>query len=883
MRRVIGGVMLFHYLWAQNLVMDNENQGFSEQNNPTGKYQKWFAPVEQNGQTYRRNQITIRTDFDGLALGGYSEYYWVNVEDNRVLVEGEVSNAFGGYSKNGAVIANLVEIEGVSNNAIGGYTESKASAYDNGVDIYGKVFGAVSGGYSKNGLARANSIYIANGGEATEVYGGVGMSADENEIYIENGAKILRNSYVGYGVRGDSLNNLGIFYGDVEGDIYSGYTKQGDVSYNIVEVYGNAKNVYGGKSEEGRASENSVLIEGIITGEVKGGESTLGANSNFINIHKNAKVEGNIYGGHSTTENADRNFVTIQEGAEINSNNIYGGYGERLAIGNQINLKGVVFGGVQNNIVGGYAKSGANNNDITLENINGNLSVIGGESESGHSNYNLVMIKDSQGIEEAIGGKGNESLHNTVVLYGNTGANNVYGGYGANAKYNLVMLEDEAVINGSVYGGFDGSGGIDEGNSIFVSGNIQVKERLAGFDTLYLHAKEQNLNKHILIIGEYEQNNVGDSLDLKGKKLVISAQNVKVGDDIKLIWASSGIEVDENTQIRGNETFVFDTWTPQKEEIFSHELKLEDLPHARQISPESKSLTQAFAGSLAFIRESQERMSDGVNYYKERAKEGETQVFLNVGGGYSHYNNLDIKTHGFHMQLNALKNYQNTFWVNLFFENGYGQSKTDLANIVGKVGHSYVGGGLAFLYDFESGFYSKAVAKGGVIKTDFDYFYNQTEDKVDFKSSVPYGSLSLGGGYLVNLSENFKLDIGIGYHFGYVDGDEVGLSNNSMDHLTIQNNYAHSFNVDSVVRYGRDNFNTAIGISWEKLLNNEIKSAVNGYDLESLSLEGDYLALLFSMGFQPTLKIPLSIDFKWKGYVLDRKGISADVSINYKF
>ena len=214
---------------------------------------------------------------------------------------------------------------------------------------------------------------------------------------------------------------------------------------------------------------------------------------------------------------------------------------------------------------------------------------------------------------------------------------------------------------------------------------------------------------------------------------------------------------------------------------------------------------------------------------------------------------------------------------------GYGQSKTDLANIVGKVGHSYVGGGLAFLYDFESGFYSKAVAKGGVIKTDFDYFYNQTEDKVDFKISVPYGSLSLGGGYLVNLSENFKLDIGIGYHFGYVDGDEVGLSNNSMDHLTIQNNYAHSFNVDSVVRYGRDNFNTAIGISWEKLLNNEIKSAVNGYDLESLSLEGDYLALLFSMGFQPTLKIPLSIDFKWKGYVLDRKGISADVSINYKF
>ena len=261
--------------------MENENQGFSEQNNPTGKYQKWFAPVEQNGQTYRRNQITIRTDFDGLALGGYSEYYWVNVEDNRVLVEGEVSNAVGGYSKNGAVIANLVEIEGVSNKAIGGYTESKASAYDNGVDIYGKVFRAVSG-CSKNGLARANSIYIANGGEATEVYGGVGMSADENEIYIENGAKILGNSYVGYGVRGDSLNNLGIFYGDVEGDIYSGYTKQGDVSYNIVEVYGNAKNVYGGKSEEGRARENSVLIGGGIKGEVQGGGSTFGGNRNFI-------------------------------------------------------------------------------------------------------------------------------------------------------------------------------------------------------------------------------------------------------------------------------------------------------------------------------------------------------------------------------------------------------------------------------------------------------------------------------------------------------------------------------------------------------------------------------------------------------------------------
>ena len=133
------------------------------------------------------------------------------------------------------------------------------------------------------------------------------------------------------------------------------------------------------------------------------------------------------------------------------------------------------------------------------------------------------------------------------------------------------------------------------------------------------------------------------------------------------------------------------------------------------------------------------------------------------------------------------------------------------------------------------------------------------------------------------MSENFISDIGIGYHFGYVYGDEVGLSNNPMDPLTIQDNYAPSYNDYSVLRYGRDNFNTAMGISWEKLLNNEIKSAVNGYDLELLSLEGDYLALLFSMGFQPTLKIPLSIDFKWKGYVLDRKGISADVSINYKF
>ena len=98
--------------------------------------------------------------------------------------------------------------------------------------------------------------------------------------------------------------------------------------------------------------------------------------------------------------------------------------------------------------MGGYAKSGANNNDIALENINGNLSVIGGESESGHSNYNLVMIKDSQGIKEAIGGKGNESLYKTVVVYGNTRGNNVYGGVCDNDKYNLVIFEGVGEIHG---------------------------------------------------------------------------------------------------------------------------------------------------------------------------------------------------------------------------------------------------------------------------------------------------------------------------------------------------------------------------------------------------------------------------------------------------
>ena len=110
-------------------------------------------------------------------------------------------------------------------------------------------------------------------------------------------------------------------------------------------------------------------------------------NVNPITIEPNI----NIYGGYSSSGEANGNRVSISNGE---FDNVYGGYSSSgEANGNRVSISNGEF----DNVYGGYSSSGeANNNSVIISGGKVMDDVRGGESDQGTANENSVIISGGE-------------------------------------------------------------------------------------------------------------------------------------------------------------------------------------------------------------------------------------------------------------------------------------------------------------------------------------------------------------------------------------------------------------------------------------------------------------------------------------------------------
>ena len=504
-----------------------------------------------------------------------------------------VAYLVGGYSGSGNATGNSVSIsdsELVNETVIGGYSSS-GNAEKNTVtltdtagysfDVSGSAGVTIYGGLAEgdNGQANYNTVTVTNYGAdsavtasdssfgvaqntdtSTTIYGGNGKNgATYNKVTVSDST--TKGIYGGYSVYGDASHNEVYLYGtstSTSGAVYGGnvvgdksYSYTADASYNTVVIAASTTenedgtttttgskvyNVYGGASNTGGASYNSVTVsDSTVTGYyVLGGYGTGDTIGNEVTV-SNSSVTGyyGVIGGwtygvskYAVSGDAKDNTVTVKDGSTVSS--VFGGFSSDNTDNSTVSGNAVYFSDSTSTyaIYGGYAEDSdgstvsgnyvsiTGNSYVYLYLYSSNYvyysQVLGGAnySKGGSASNNTVYINTSTGTftdddnktwnygvywyvygAEAFG----DATYNTVTIEGGYVSADVYGGfsYCGDASYNTVALLGGTVVGyvtgGLTYGDTDDDGnvyGSATGNTIIVNGEADLTQALLyGYDT----------------------------------------------------------------------------------------------------------------------------------------------------------------------------------------------------------------------------------------------------------------------------------------------------------------------------------------------------------------------------------------------------------------
>lgn len=287
--------------------------------------------------------------------------------------------------------------------------------------------------------------------------------------------------------------------GDLDASsFYGGHADgRGDVTGNRVEMRdgtSRAANIYGGFTENGRASGNTVTVEnGRIGGTWAGGRVYAGY-SQAGDVHKNVLEirDGHIEGSHTEvsagyTKNGDStgNSLTISGGG-IRRTDAYhfvsaGFSREGNALGNTLTVTGGELGA---EAYGGHVQTGHGDAADNRVEFSGNTSAVdkltAGWSGGADARGNTLVMNGGTVREFLTGGDSLRGLAsgNKIEMHGGEVGKHVYAGYSdrGGASANELVI-DGGTIAGNAFGSFiaDNSTRNTEGSKISFGGTADVQ------------------------------------------------------------------------------------------------------------------------------------------------------------------------------------------------------------------------------------------------------------------------------------------------------------------------------------------------------------------------------------------------------------------------
>ena len=778
--------------------------------------------------------------------------------------------------------------------AIGGYAESDsgdAESKNNSVAVSASTVGGdIYGGYAYsywdgNEAASNNSVALnASTAEGT-IYGGWASSwggvanANSNSVTVDDSTVVEESDYGGniYGGYADAAdianansNSVTVNASMVEGTIRGGYADAGDIANaNSNSVALNASTVkddiYGGyadsaKSGNATASNNRVTVSGSTVENIYGGlansygDGNAAASSNSVTV--SGSTVANIYGGwaeswESGNATASGNSVTVSGRTVVEESdyggNIYGGYavadggGNATASNNRVTVSG---GSVVNDILGGYVYS---------------------DSGDAYVGNNSVTVSGST-VENIYGGR----------AYSLTGA-----GY---ANNNSVTVSS-GTITGSVYGGYVlGGSGFVNNNKIILSGTADVSNA----DLYGRNSEASGTNNNLVINGWSGTVNSLNNFDQLEVRAVAGRRNLTAGDRIFLFTVTNGVDDSFSQNPEGQKVNAQAGVALTVDGTIEKDgnTLLMDTASVRA-SDQTIIAVESRAASVAAVGRGAEAVTDSLDTLRGRG-EG-LSTFASIIGSRSRYNT------GSHADVNGWNGIVGTAWTReltsgtlsygAFYENGGGSYDTH-NTINGRTYRGdgdtvYNGGGLLLRWETNSGTYTEASLRAGMVKNEVGPSLEFAGNRYGFKTENNYYGGHVGIGRIMERDDGDAWDIyGKYFHMHHegdtvtIAGDEFAFDSVNSDRLRVGARYLDRKN-------GR--FTGYYGLAYEYEFSGDTGGTANHHAMYTPSLQGS--TVIGEIGFRgtPGEDSPWSFEVSLRGYAGKQEGISGAVTAAYSF
>ncbi|WP_050342736.1 autotransporter outer membrane beta-barrel domain-containing protein [Selenomonas sp. oral taxon 478] len=803
------------------------------------------APTEVYGGYSGYDHTERDKDGHDITVGTTTESNILNIEG---IANGTTLKAYGGYtggahggSKDNTVHINLEELPG---NVASGDLDSVYGGYAEGANA-----GAVSG----------NIVTFSQGATLHDLMGGYLKSTTSTSDV--SGNKVF--------IAGGEFNNAVAM--DPAPRIYGGATDgSGTATRNVLQITGgtignatHAADVVGGRSATGAAEENHVVL----------GAAEPGATPTA------PALKGNVTGGYGAT--ATDNTVEILAGTLTGS--VYGGYATTA---------------------GTPATTGAS---PTAE-----VSAL---------RNNKVTLRD-----------------------GVTVTGNVYGGYAAADASNMTAATDsntinlyKAVIGGTIYGGMaQDAAGRDvvsgKNNTLAVHGYDSKAGDFAGVQNLNFYLPEDVKNDPLNDVNAptmLKLTNV-TNVDANGKK---DLSNIKVGveldarravlhsgDNISLMTAYNA-----NTPVELTPDHLIKALAEGHQDALRYKFELVTVPAADAVAvptttggtaavnnkliakvteaaldPQTKSLVETRAASMAFINSGSDLLTDAAmtaameaaatpasesqagrarvdgtpKEYGMWAVQNVSSMRLNSG---SH---VDAKGWGLNLGFAKQRvSGRNTLTYGPFVEYGKGSYDSYLDDgLHGSGDMDYLGVGVMAKSQSQNGAYVEGSVRVGRVKSDYAGTIADTHRTYD--SSSTYYAGHLGVGQEKQLKNGNTIDTYAKYFFAHQGGDTVRLSNGAVYDFDAANSHRIRFGTRYTSKKGDASFYT--GLAYEYEFGDDFAASYQGYNTPSPSLTGGTGILELGYRFTPQ-NGRATYGIQLMGMTGKRRGVSGGVQMHWAF
>ena len=554
-------------------------------------------------------------------------------------------------------------------------------------------------------------------------------------------------------------------------------------------------------------------------------------------------------------------------------------------------------------VYGGFSSTGnANNNVVEMHNGQvGTGNIFGGNSASGTASNNQIMITGGTVEGHIHGGSGtNGASYNQITITGGTIENNVYGGVSpaGDVMHNHITIGPNAILRniwlmGSTTGG---SGDLFTGNTLHIIGNLNQggwRDGLLNFEHLHFTLPENVKDGDTMLrVNNVNLNSNNTGVDTKIQVDQMSGgRALEMGETIKLfesfnIWTGGSVDTSTIQGMKGvSLIYDFDITAITSATYGGISATVTGV----RANPQTHALLQGPSANIMTLKQAGDLVSgQGLSQLRMSAQTDDTGF---VAASYdtkrvSTGSHVDVDT--FNLLVGAVfgrRGGDTRMALGPFVEMGYGSydsynSFAGQASVRGNGNTRYIGAGVLGSIEKDNGFNADASLRLGYTRTEFESRdLSSMGEHAEYDSSVMYVSAHATAGYKLSISETDTIDLYARYLWTHMGSDRVKVVGDTYHFDSVD-----SHRVRSGLRYTHaleNGISPYAGVAYDYEFDGEAKGQVYGYDLDPVRLKGG--TVIGEIGLDWQMKDTVKASFAIEGYTGKADGFGGVFRLNARF